>query len=110
MHTHELLSTAHPGHRLAAVTVLQVLPDPEHLPWLVERIAAEKPFIGYHAAVALLAAARESPVGDLPRVEEALVQAEAASWRLRPDTDRATTLRFVRDELDRRTAGRGRSN
>jgi hypothetical protein len=101
----ELIASDSPGHRLAAVTVLQVIPDPGYLPWLVERIAAEKPFIGYHAAVALLAAARELPDGDLPQVEEALIQAEAAARRLRPDTDRATTLGFVRKELQRRRAG-----
>src|SRR5215207_9214061 len=75
------------GERLAAVTVLQVIPDPEYLPWLVDRIAAEKPFIGYHAAVALLAAARELPNDDLPLVEDALVRAEAAAGRLRRDAD-----------------------
>lgn len=103
----ELVASDSPGNRLAAVTVLQVIPEPEYLPWLVERIAAEKPFIGYHAAVALLAAARELPDGDLPRVEEALIQAEAAVRPLRPDADRAMTLRFVRVELDRRKNGSG---
>lgn len=102
----ELTVSDSPGHRLAAITVLQSIPDPDYLKWLVERIAAEKPFLGYHAAVGLLAAARELPMEDLPRVEQALMQAEAAAGRLRPDTDRATTLRFVREELDRRKDGR----
>jgi hypothetical protein len=106
----ELTASGSPGHRLAAVTVLQVIPDSSYLPWLVERIASEKPFIGYHAAVALLAAARELPGDDLPRVEEALIQAEAVAGRLRPNTDRATTLGFVRDELTRRTHVSAHSN
>jgi len=103
----ELVTSTSPGERLAAVTVLQVIPDPEYLPWLVDRIAAEKPFIGYHAAVALLAAARELPNDDLPLVEDALVRAEAAAGRLRRDADRAMTLRFVREELDRRKDASG---
>ena len=98
----ELTASDSPGHRLAAVTVLQVIPDPRYLPWLVERFPAEKPFIGYHAAVALLAAARELPDPDLPQVDEALIEAEDAARRLRPDTDRAMTLRFAREELNRR--------
>ena len=98
----ELAATDSPGKHLAAVTALQAIPDPTHLSWLAERVAAEKPFIGYHAVVALLAAARELPDDDLRFVDEALAQAEAAARRLRTDTDRATLLRHARAELDRR--------
>lgn len=101
----ELTRSDSPGHRLAAVTVLQAIPHADYLDWLAKRIAEEKPFIGYHAAVALLAGARELPPEDLPRVREALVDGEAAAGRLRHDADRATTLRFVREELDRRETG-----
>src|SRR5688500_15952766 len=44
--------------------------DARHVPWLAERVAKEKPFVGYHAAIALLAAARTLPEGDLPQVGE----------------------------------------
>jgi hypothetical protein len=54
----ELVASKSPGERLAAVTALQVAPDPEYLEWLGDRMAAEKPFVGYHAAVALTGAAR----------------------------------------------------
>ncbi|MFN0122678.1 MAG: SAV_2336 N-terminal domain-related protein, partial [Blastocatellia bacterium] len=52
----ELAASRSPGQRLAAVAILNVMPDPEHIKWLGERMEAEKPFIGYHAARALLAA------------------------------------------------------
>jgi hypothetical protein len=46
------------GERLPAVTFLEIKPREDSLDRLVERIATERPFIGYHAALALLAAAR----------------------------------------------------
>ena len=54
----ELTSSASPGQRLAAIATLQVKPDPTYLRWLAERIGVEQPFIAYHAAIALLYAAR----------------------------------------------------
>ena len=49
---------ADPGERLVAVIFLQVTPLPAHLMWLGERLSERQPFLGYHSAVALLAAAR----------------------------------------------------
>jgi hypothetical protein len=46
------------GERLAAVTFLEIKPQEGSLDWLVDRIVTERPFIGYHAALALLAATR----------------------------------------------------
>jgi hypothetical protein len=54
----ELKRSQSSGERLAAVTALEIAPDEDSLDWLVERIDAERPFIGYHAALALLSAAR----------------------------------------------------
>ena len=54
----DLASSTSPGQRLAAVILLQSIPNPDYLTWLAERLKAEKPFIGYHAAVALLTAVR----------------------------------------------------
>jgi hypothetical protein len=98
----ELTRSDSPGERLAAVTVLQAIPQAEYLSWLGERPRDEKPFIGYHAALALLAAARQLGTEDLGDVEAALRVAESATSRLRPDTDRQTTLRYVAEELARR--------
>ncbi len=68
----ELMASDSPGERLAAVSTLQAIPDARFLGWLAERIPAEKPFIGYHAAVALLAAARELPDAELGQLDVAL--------------------------------------
>jgi len=54
----ELRSSDSPGSRLAAIAILQVTPNIEYVDWLAERLNVEKPFIGYHAAVALEVAAR----------------------------------------------------
>jgi hypothetical protein len=54
----ELRNSDSAGERLAAVTALGVKPQEDSLDWLVDRIDSERPFVGYHAALALLAAAR----------------------------------------------------
>ena len=41
------------GDRLVAVVMVQMSPDPKHLPWLLERFRFDRPFIFYHAALAL---------------------------------------------------------
>jgi hypothetical protein len=96
----ELTASRSAGARLAAVSTLQAIPDAQFVSWLGERVRAEKPFIGYHAALALLSAARALDLSDLHAVRLALDRAR--SPRLRPDTDRETTLSYVDDELRRR--------
>ena len=54
----DLARSESPGQRLAAVSILQAIPNHEYLLWLAERLRIEKPFLGYHAAVALLSAVR----------------------------------------------------
>jgi hypothetical protein len=54
----QLQNSASPGQRLAAVACLQVRPDAAALIWLADRVGSEKPFLGYHAALALLYAVR----------------------------------------------------
>jgi hypothetical protein len=54
----ELVGSSSAGERLAAVSILELIPDPKYLPWLAERLPVEKPFVGYHAALALLSAVR----------------------------------------------------
>jgi hypothetical protein len=100
----ELVASTSAGHRLAAVTTLQALPDPAYLEWLGARVDAEKPFIGYHAAVALLSAARSLNIKQLDLVRAALEVARRSAQRLRPDTDRSVTLELALDELNRRSA------
>ena len=54
----EFMDSNSPGAHLAAIAILQVLPNPETLDWLSERFRVEQPFVAYHAAVALLVSAR----------------------------------------------------
>lgn len=98
----ELVASDSPGERLAAVSALQAIPDVRYLDWLAERFSVEKPFIAYHAALALLGAARELPHDELGQLDAALKQAESSAARLSPDTDRARTLKFADEELQRR--------
>jgi len=99
----ELIASDQPGYRLAAVCALQAIPTAAHIDWLAERVCVEKPFIGYHAALALLDAARALPFAQLSQVAAAVDRAEECSERLRTDTDRANTLGYARRELARRT-------
>jgi hypothetical protein len=96
----ELSGSNSPGERLAAVTTLQSIPHSAYLTWLAERLAHERPFIGYHAALALLNAARTLDGTDLPRVRDALALARRAA--VKQDTDRDSTLRLAEEELTRR--------
>jgi hypothetical protein len=99
----DLMASRSPGERLCAVTTLQALPRADHLQWLAERLSTEKPFIGYHAALALLNAARTLDVADLPMVRDAIAEARAAR-RLHPDTDRDATLQYAEEEVAQRMA------
>lgn len=56
-----LIRSTSAGERLAATTFLQAIPNREYLPWVVERCRVEKPFVGYHAALAMLAMVRGAP-------------------------------------------------
>jgi hypothetical protein len=96
----ELIESQSAGHRLAAVTTLQAVPNPDYLEWLGARLQVEKPFIGYHAAIALLSAARSVDVKELRRVRAAL---DAARRSAPPGTDRSATLALAADEIKRRT-------
>jgi hypothetical protein len=93
-----------PGERLAAVVALQVLPHPEYLMWLSERMAIEKPFIGYHAAIALLAAARTLSDSDLDQVAKAVAHMRATS-KIPEHSDRAEALHSAEEALQRRGVG-----
>lgn len=50
----ELAASPSPGERLAAVAILQAFASERYLPFLVQLVRFEKPFVGYHASRALL--------------------------------------------------------
>jgi hypothetical protein len=72
----ELAASSSPGHRLAAVTMLQAVPKPEFLTWLAQRLSIEKPFVGYHAALALLSSVRALRLTHSDKLRAALALAK----------------------------------
>ncbi len=72
-----LMSGRTDGERLAAICILQVVPEFGYFPWLIERIKSEdQPFVFYQAAVAILelVKAHQYPQGSKIKgeIEEAL--------------------------------------
>lgn len=92
----ELATSSSPGERLAAVTILQLKPDPAYYDWLAQRMKEESNFISYHAAVALLAAARHAGRNDRPGLEIAIRKAQEG---LDEHTGRRRYLDRALDEL-----------
>ena len=96
----EELSTSHsPGHRLAAIAILQVTPDPRFIDWLAERFARETPFVSYHAGVALLTAARMSSDEIRPKILAAVRCAKEFLGTGKDTTDRSQVLDTAEREL-----------
>ncbi len=96
---YELAAAPSPGRRLQAVACLQVFSDYEMLDWLAERVCREKPFISYHALVALYAAASGSDA----RLHLNDVQsAYAVAKKIRPelaDGDRLRELDLLENKV-----------
>lgn len=97
----EFVRSPSPGERLAAIAILQVSPDPQYWDWLADRLREEQPFLGYHAAVALLTAVRASTPADRDGLEGSLSKAKE-SLRALQDTDRAKVIDSAIQELHHR--------
>lgn len=54
-------SSGSAGSRLAAVAIMQMVPETADILWLGERFAEEEPFVFYHAALALQNAINHAP-------------------------------------------------
>jgi hypothetical protein len=67
------------GERLAAVAMLEALPNPEFLDWLARRLADEQPFIAYHAALAFLFATRTLERLHHQKLADAISKAKTAA-------------------------------
>lgn len=96
-----LVRSNSPGLRLAAIAILAERPDTDYLYWLAERLRpaaeeqsaeGEKPFVGYHAALALLSAARQPAPADYERIRDAIRTARRNLGPGHEGTDRARTL------------------
>jgi hypothetical protein len=100
----ELQSSQSAGQRLGAIAILHMLPNPDHLDWLAERLdpRAERPFIGYQAAAGLLQSIRNLPNSDCSTLRAAIGKARALAERNQTDTDRLRVL----DAADRELASK----
>lgn len=97
---HEFASSASPGQRLMTIAALQVEPDYDMLDWAADRIGSEKPFVGYHALVALLSAARgPSAKLQLSAIEAAVRRARQYEGAIGRDTDRRRILESIESSL-----------
>jgi hypothetical protein len=74
----DLSAAASAGQRLAAVAILQALPNPEYITWLAGRLQSEKPFISYQAAVALLSGVRTLHASHAAELAQAIASAKIA--------------------------------
>ena len=83
-----------PGRRLAAICILQLKPELRALPWLVDRMRLEQPFVFFHASVALLNAARRFGQGNRENVSKALRDALAQVQSFGEKAD-ANTVRLL---------------
>lgn len=96
----ELVVSSSSGERLAAVSMLQQVPGEQYLYWLAERVATEKPFIGYQACVALLRTVRMIGKDSAPEIATALGRAkEFLSERRFQDPNQAAVLKNATNEL-----------
>jgi hypothetical protein len=95
----ELARSESAGDRLAATTFLQTRPNSEYFQWLAERLRYEKPFIGYHAAVALQHAARNASPETHDALREAIERALHFVADLSEATDRVSVLKSALDAL-----------
>jgi hypothetical protein len=96
----ELIISPSAGERLAAICILQQIPDKAYLNWLAERVAVEKPFPGYHATLALLRALRAGGHDVRPAIAVAVGRAKAllslAKWQ---NPDEVSTIKTIEEEL-----------
>jgi hypothetical protein len=92
------------GERLMAIAILDMFPEANHLAWLAERMdpEQEKPFVAYHAAVALLDAVTNLPSEDCAKLEAILAEAMKLALRLKGDPARLNVLARAEEELARK--------
>ena len=89
-----MTATNSPGRRLAAICILQLKPEMRTVPWLVERMRQEQPFVFFHASVALLNTARRFGVLEQAALSKALQSALTQVQNFGPNAD-ANTVRLL---------------
>ncbi len=91
-----------PGKRLAAICILQMKPDLQAVPWLVERMKAEQPFVFFHASVALLNTVRRYGLSQKAALGAALqtALAQVQSFGEKADANTVRLLTLAQSELE----------
>lgn len=79
-----------PGDRLAAVVIVQMSPDPKYADWLGERFKVDRPFIFYHAALALQNMADQCWMEARDKIKAVAKQALAQLLSFSGEADRKT--------------------
>jgi hypothetical protein len=94
----ELVASTSPGKRLVGLSLLSVEPEDRYLDWIVDRFApdAERPFVVFHAAMALAAAGRRL---EPARVRPALERAAELKTSLGADPARDRAINEALDLL-----------
>jgi hypothetical protein len=100
----ELTVSNSPGLRLTAIALVAVTPEHDYLEWLIDRFqpTAERPFVVYHAAVALCSAAGSLDPAD---VKPAIERAQEMAKQLRADAPRDNVLAKAMATVEARLAG-----
>jgi hypothetical protein len=100
----ELRRSTSAGRRLAAIAILQVLPDPDCLDWLADRLdpTAERPFVAGQASVALLQAVRSLPQPFCELLRTSIDKAVNLAEQDKRDPSRLTILNSAIKELSAR--------
>jgi hypothetical protein len=88
-----------PGEWLSAVAMLQVQPNPAYFKWLARRLKEKEAFIQYHAAVALLAAARQADQSQRQLLESLEPDIREAEEAVPEGSDRKKVLRQLLEEI-----------
>lgn len=103
----EFSKSESPGERLVAIAILETLPTPEYLGWLAERLdpETEQPFLGYHAALALLYAVRACDQNECDLLKTALRRAIYLAQKVSRRSDRWFVLATAAEELGRKCPG-----
>jgi hypothetical protein len=97
---HEFAGSPAPGKRLMVIAALQVLPDYDMIVWLADRVLSEKPFLQYHALVAIqLAAEGAAAKKNLLSFKAALGKLDNLDFD--GDTSRVRTLARIKNAVDR---------
>ena len=93
-------SASSPGRRLAAICILQMKPEMRAVPWLVDRMRLEQPFVFFHASVALLNTVRR--FGPAPTLADALrtALAQVQSFGENADANTIRSLTLAQSELE----------